>query len=308
MFAIRTCGNPVARISFRPKRLIHDNDNGWGSVKVNAAMNGKQTGSEPVEGQGKTTDFVEALARGMRVLESFTLPEAEAQRGRMTLTEVGKLTGLTRGTARRLLLTLREMHYVDSDGKYFWLTPRVLRLAEGFRMPIGLGDRALALLQALTHTINESASVAILEGDSVVYIERVEVRRIYSSRIVNGTRLPASCSSIGRILLANLPPAQLEIWLDRYPLQKMTPKTIVNRTEFKAEMNRIRKQGFALVDEELEIGIRSIAVPIGTSFGRIVAAMNASTSTARHSAEDLRDIFLPELLRTAEELSRSMDW
>ncbi|MGA0539552.1 IclR family transcriptional regulator domain-containing protein [Neotabrizicola sp. VNH66] len=259
-------------------------------------------------GEARSTDFVEALARGLRVLESFTLPAAEPQRGRMTLTDVGRLTGLTRGTARRLLLTLRDMHYVDTDGKLFWLTPRVLRLAEGFRMPIGLGDRAAALLHELTREINESASVAMLEGESIVYIERVEVRRIYSSRIVNGTRLPAACSSIGRALLANLSTEQLEIWLDRYPLPKMTETTITERPAFLAEIARIRAQGYAIIDEELEIGIRSIAVPIVSPAGRVVAALNASTSTARHSVDDLREVFLPQLRKTASALADNMDW
>lgn len=256
----------------------------------------------------RSTDFVEALARGLRVLESFTIPEAAPHRGRMTLTEVARLTGLTRGTARRLLLTLRDMHYIDSDGKLFWLTPRVLRLAEGFRMPIGLGDRAAALLHELTRAINESASVAVLEGESIVYIERVEVRRIYSSRIVNGTRLPASCSSIGRMLLASLTQEQLDYWLDRYPLPRMTANTITERPAFQAEVERVRAQGFAIIDEELEVGIRSIAVPIVTRAGRTVAALNASTSTARHSVADLQEIFLPELRKTAVALAENMDW
>lgn len=257
---------------------------------------------------GRSTDFVESLARGLRVLESFTLSEVEAQRGRMTLTEVGRLTGLTRGTARRLLLTLKDMHYVDSDGKNFWLTPRVLRIAEGFRTPIGLGEKTAAELHQLTRTLNESASVAVLDGDSIVYIERVEVRRIYSSRIVNGTRLPASCSSIGRMLLSCLSPEKLDIWLDRYPLVKLTANTITERRPFLEEIERIRQQGYAIIDEELEIGIRSISVPIVSQAGRTVAAINASTSTARHSVDDLRESFLPELRKTAAALSDLMDW
>lgn len=256
----------------------------------------------------RSAEFVEALARGLRVLESFTLPEVEAQRGRMTLTDVGRLTNLTRGTARRLLLTLRDMHYVDTDGKLFWLTPRVLRLAEGFRTPIGLGDRGTALLHELTRTLNESASVAVLDGESIVYIERVEVRRIYSSRIVKGTRLPAACSSIGRMLLSRMSAEALEVWLDRYPLQRMTQNTITDRRQFLEEMERVRSQGYAIIDEELEIGIRSIAAPIVSRAGRTVAALNASTSTARHSVDDLKKIFLPELQKTALALSESMDW
>ncbi|TKW65470.1 MAG: IclR family transcriptional regulator [Paracoccus denitrificans] len=271
-------------------------------------MSDAETGGEDDGNAARSADFVEALARGLRVLESFTLPESESQRGRMTLTDVGRLTGLTRGTARRLLLTLKDMHYVDSDGKLFWLTPRVLRLAEGFRMPIGLGDRAAALLHELTRSINESASVAVLEGESIVYIERVEVRRIYSSRIVNGTRLPASCSSIGRMLLASQSQEQLDIWLDRYPLPKLTEHTITDRAAFQAEVERIRALGYAIIDEELEIGIRSIAVPIVSRAGRVVAALNASTSTARHRTQDLREVFLPELRRTAAALAENMDW
>lgn len=271
-------------------------------------MSADDTETEMQPSVERSADFVEALARGLRVLESFTIPEAEAQRGRMTLTDIGRLTNLTRGTARRLLLTLKDMNYVDSDGKLFWLTPRVLRLAEGFRMPIGLGDRAAGLLHALTRILNESASVAVLEGDAIVYIERVEVRRIYSSRIVKGTRLPASCSSIGRMLLASLQQEQLDIWLDRYPLSQMTQHTITHRPAFVAEIERVRSQGYAIIDEELEIGIRSIAVPIVSRAGRVVAALNASTSTARHSVEELREVFLPELRKTAETLALGMDW
>lgn len=271
-------------------------------------MSSDETGAARQLVSDRSTDFVEALARGLRVLESFTGPEALAQRGRMTLTDVGKLTNLTRGTARRLLLTLKDMNYIDSDGKLFWLTPRVLRLSEGFRMPIGLGDRASALLHELTRVINESASVAVLEGDSIVYIERVEVRRIFSSRIVIGTRLPASCSSIGRVLLAGLPQEQLNIWLDRFPLPQLTEHTITDRKAFQAEIERIRAQGYAIIDEELEVGIRSIAVPIITASGRAVAAVNVSTSTARHTVDDLRNVFLPELLKTADVLAQTMDW
>lgn len=271
-------------------------------------MSADETGAARQPASDRPADFVEALARGLRVLESFTGPEALAQRGRMTLTDVGKLTQLTRGTARRLLLTLKDMNYVDSDGKLFWLTPRVLRLSEGFRMPIGLGDRASALLHELTRALNESASVAVLEEDSIVYIERVEVRRIFSSRIVIGTRLPASCSSIGRMLLASLPPEQLDNWLDRFPPARMTEHTITDPAAFRAEAARIRAQGFAIIDEELEIGIRSIAVPIVSASGRVVAAVNVSTSTARHTIDDLRNIFLPELRRTAEAMARTMDW
>lgn len=260
------------------------------------------------DGDQRGPDFVEAIARGFRVLESFIQEGAQKQRGRLTLTDAARLTDLTRGTTRRLLLTLKAIHYVDSDGKYFWLTPKVLSLSAGFLMPLGLGERSSGILHALTGKLDESASVAILDADEIVYVERVEVRRLFSSRIVSGTRLPASCSSIGRVLLAELPPSLFENWLLRYPPKRLTQHTKTDPAELRAEIEKVRQQKYAIIDEELEIGIRSIAVPIVGRSGRVFAAMNASTSTARHSVDDLHDRFLPELRKAAAELGDTMDW
>lgn len=267
------------------------------------------SGQEDGQGRGqKRTDFVSAVGRAMSVLECFTSDEAVAQRGRLTLTDAAKLTGLSRGTARRLLLTLAEIHYVDTDGKFFWLTPKLINLARGFLMPLGVGEGSVAILKDLTASLDESASVGILDGAEIVYIERVEVRRIYSSRIVNGTRLPAACSSIGRVLLASLSDNDLHSWLKSYPLEALTEKTITDPEQFWQEITKIREQGFAVIDEELEIGIRSIAVPIKSPNGRTMAALNASTVSARHAAEDLQSDFLPELLKASAALSRTMGW
>ncbi|WP_102224176.1 IclR family transcriptional regulator domain-containing protein [Acidimangrovimonas sediminis] len=260
------------------------------------------------EDEPRKTDFVSAVGRAMAILECFTSPEAIRQRGRLTLTEAARLTNLSRGTSRRLLLTMHELHYVDTDGKVFWLTPKLINLSRGFLLPLGVGEGSYAILTALTEKLDESASVGILDGGDIVYIERVEVRRIYSSRIVNGTRLPASCSSIGRVLLAGLPDAELEGWLRGNPLQQLTAKTKTDRAEFLAEIERVRQQGYAVIDEELEIGIRSIAVPIRSPNGRVMAALNASTISARRTVEDMERHFLPELLAAATELSRKMGW
>ncbi|WP_138470190.1 IclR family transcriptional regulator C-terminal domain-containing protein [Poseidonocella sp. HB161398] len=260
------------------------------------------------EADARNPDFVSAVGRAMSVLECFTTEEAVRQRGRLTLTDAAKLTGLSRGTARRLLLTLAALHYVDTDGKVFWLTPKLVNLSRGFLMPLGVGEGSAAILKSLTETLDESASVGILDGEDIIYIERVEVRRIYSSRIVNGTRLPAACSSIGRVLLAALPDQDLHNWLQSYRLQSMTPKTITDRQAFWDEIVRVRAQGYAVIDEELEIGIRSIAVPIVSPSGRTMAALNASTISARHSAENLVNDFLPELKKAGLALSRTMGW
>ncbi|MEI4472767.1 IclR family transcriptional regulator domain-containing protein [Frigidibacter sp. MR17.24] len=263
---------------------------------------------EEAEEAGRRPDFVSAVARAMAVLECFTTDEAVRHRGRLTLTDVGKLTDLSRGTARRLLLTLNELHYVDTDGKLFWLTPKLVNLSRGFLMPLGVGEGSAAILKALTEKLNESSSVGILDGEDIVYIERVEVRRIYSSRIVNGTRLPAACSSIGRVLLAALSDQELHAWLQTYRLTAHTDKTITDPGLFWQEMVKVRAQGYAIIDEELEIGIRSIAVPIVGASGRATAALNASTVSARHGADSMVQTFLPDLRRAAEALSGTMGW
>lgn len=260
------------------------------------------------EDEPRKSDFVSAVGRAMSILECFTTPEAVRQRGRLTLTDAAKLTNLSRGTSRRLLLTLCELHYVDTDGKVFWLTPKLVNLSRGFLMPLGVGEGSFAILSALTERLDESASVGILDGHDIVYIERVEVRRIYSSRIVNGTRLPAACTSIGRILLAALPDAELQAWLSSNPLERMTAKTIIEPAAFWTEITRIRRQGYAVIDEELEIGIRSMAVPILSPNGRTMAALNASTISIRHSVAEMEQHFLPDLRRAASDLSRTMGW
>lgn len=270
-----------------------------------SAGNDAETGSGP---ETRRSDFVSAVGRAMSILECFTSEEAVRQRGRLTLTEAARLTDLSRGTARRLLLTLAEIHYVDTDGKFFWLTPKLINLSRGFLMPLGVGEGSAAILKALTTRLDESASVGILDGEDIVYIERVEVRRIYSSRIVNGTRLPAACSSIGRVLLASLSDEDLRNWLSAYPFRRLTEKTIMDQGRFWDEIRAIRVQGYAINDEELEIGIRSISVPILSPSGRTMAALNASTVTARHSVEDLQTDFLPALRDAAQKLSRTMGW
>lgn len=258
--------------------------------------------------QTRGADFVGSVGRALAVLECFGTEEALRLQGRMTLTDAAKLTDLSRGTARRLLLTLVELHYVDTDGKYFWLTPKLVNLSRGYLMPMGLGEGSRAILYSLTQKMDESASVGVLDGAEIVYVERVEVRRIYSSRITSGTRLPAASSSIGRVLLAALSDKDLGHWLDAYPIEKLTNKTVTDRDAFMKEITKVRAEGCATIDEELELGIRSISVPIFSANDRIMAALNASTLSPRHSVEDMKNQFLPELLKASEKLSQTMAW
>ncbi len=253
-------------------------------------------------------DFVEALARGLKVLASFSPEHGGPRRGRMILSEVAARTGLSRGTARRLLLTLRSLSYIDTDGRFFWLTPKVLQFSNAYLNPLGLGDAAKAIIRDVTNTLNESSSVGVLDGPDVVYVARFEVRRLYSSGIDVGTRLPAHCSSLGRVLLASLPHEQLQHWLSQHELKKLTPKTITDLSRFHEEIARVRGQKYAVIDEELEIGIRSVAVPIVGQSGRTIASLNASASTARISIDTIANVFVPRLHAAAGDLSVVMDW
>src|ERR1700761_3741144 len=171
----------------------------------------------------KPADFVTALVRGLEVLTAF-----EAGRRKMTLTQVASLTGLLRGTARRLLLTLQSTGYVASDGKLFWLTPRVLLLAKAYLTSDGLAEIARPVVRWVTEETDESCSVAVLDGPDIVYIARVETRRIFSTGLEPGTRLPAHCASLGHVLLASLEPAQLDRWIKDYTLTPRTPRTITD--------------------------------------------------------------------------------
>ncbi|WP_329251586.1 helix-turn-helix domain-containing protein [Streptomyces sp. NBC_01478] len=238
-------------------------------------------------------EFVESLARGLTVLTAFGEGRAE-----LTLTEVAQATGLPRATARRALITYEHLGLVAASGdRRFTLTPRVLSLGFPPLSRTTLPDLALPHLTALTARIHESASLAILVGDDIQYTARVATSRVMSVNIAVGTRFPAYATALGRVLLADAEPARVQRALrDPRPL---TPHTLTDPVALAAALETVRAQGYALVDEELEAGLRSIAVPVRDRTGRVVAALNTATHVARRSVEEyVRDI-LPELTRTA---------
>lgn len=264
--------------------------------------------TERTESKTRDPDFVEALARGLNVLACFGEARSDERQRRLTLTEVAELTGLSRGTARRLLLTLRALGYVASDGKLFWMTPKVLAFAGSYLTQLGLRDAARPIIKSVTDKLHESSSICVLDGADVIYVARVEVRRLYSSGIEIGTRLPAHCSSLGRVLLAGLDDEALDDWLAQHDLTSFTSKTVTDPTKWRRAIRAVRRQGYAIIDGELEIGIRSLAVPIAGADGRTLGALNVSTSTARVSQEKLLGTFLPELRAAADKLAPLMDW
>jgi IclR family pca regulon transcriptional regulator len=239
-------------------------------------------------------DFVQSLARGLSVIRAFDAEHAE-----LTLSDVARRAGITRAAARRFLLTLESLGYVASDGRAFRLTPRVLELGFSYLSSLSLPEIVQPHLEALSREVDESVSAAVLDGADIVYVARVPTRRIMSVRITIGTRFPAFATSLGRVLLAGLPGSAADAALAASDLAPLTARTLTDSTALHDELDRVRAQGWSLVDGELEPGLRSIAAPLHGRDGRVVAALNVSTSATRDSVERVRDAYLPPLLRTA---------
>lgn len=247
------------------------------------------------------TPNVQSLVRGLAVIRTFN-----ADRPRQTLAQVADATGLARATARRFLHTLVTIGYAGTDGTDFWLTPRVLELGYSYMSGLGLPAIAQPRLEELSRHIGESSSLSVLDGEDVVYVNRVPVRRIMTVSITIGTRFPAYATSMGRVILAGLTPEELEAYLGSVEFQAFTPSTLVDAPSLRAELDRIREQGFAIVDQELEPGLRSLAAPVHSPAGTVVAAVNVSTQTVVHDLEELHDRFLPALIDTAELISADL--
>jgi len=242
----------------------------------------------------RSPDFVQSLQRGLSVIRAF-----DAGHRALTLSEVARETGLTRAAARRFLITLQQLEYVSYNGSRFSLRPRVLELGFAYLSSLSLPDVARPHVDALVAELGESSSVTVLDEADVVYVVRVPVRRIMSVAIAVGSRFPAYATSMGRVLLAGLDPADLDDRLARTELRPITPRTIVDERALRAELEQVREQGFAIVDEELEEGLRSAAVPIRDASGDVVAAQNVSTNAGRVSVATMRREHVPALLRSA---------
>jgi IclR family pca regulon transcriptional regulator len=215
--------------------------------------------------------FVQSLARGLAVIRAF-----DADNISMTLSEVSKRTGLTRATARRFLHTLVDLGYVRTDGRVFELTALVLQLGYSYLAGQSLPQLVQPVLEELSAELHESTSASILDGGEIVYIARIHTRRIMTVGISVGTRFPAYATSMGRVLLAGLPEQELEEYLAKVDLRPLTAKTIGTVDALRTELDKVRRQGWSLVDQELENGLRSVAVPILNPDGSLAAALNMS--------------------------------
>lgn len=248
----------------------------------------------PADADRRGPDFVQSLERGLSVIRAFGPDRRE-----LTLSEVARATGLTRATARRFLRTLVALGYVGHDGRHFTLRPRVLELGYAFLSGLDLPQVAEPYVEELVAEVHESASVAVLDGDDVVYVVRVPTRRIMTVAISVGSRLPAYCTSMGRVLLAALAPAELDGYFARVHLRALTRRTTASERGLRRELGRVRHLGYALVDQEMEDGLIALAVPLHGADGSVVAAMNVSANALRVDATDLVESLLPPMRATA---------
>lgn len=237
--------------------------------------------------------FVQSFARGLSVIAVF----GEAGDA-LTLSEVARAATMTRATARRFLLTLVDLGYVRFDGRLFRLTPKVLELGHAYLSGLSLPEVAAPHLERLAGHTRESSSVCVLDGPDIVYVARVATSRIMTVDISIGTRFPAYATSMGRVLLAGLPPQQLDDYLASLCVDRFTHRTVADARALRAVLDTVQEQGYALVDQELEAGLRSLAVPVHDADGVVVAGANVSTHASRVSVEQMITEFLP-LLRGA---------
>ncbi len=244
-------------------------------------------------------NFMMSLARGLNVVQAFT-----QQHQQMTISQLSVKTGLSRAAVRRCLYTLAKLGFAGTeDGSRYSLRPRMLTLSHSFTASNTLSTAAQPILERLSAQHHESFSVATLDGDDIVYVARTTVARVMSVDLHIGSRLPAFCTSMGRMLLAHLPSDQLETYLARVDLVPHTPRTLVSVDKLRVMLRSIRRNGWALCDQEFEVGLRSLAVPVHAPTGRVVATLNLSGSAPRLSTLDMQTRFLPHLRAAANELS-----
>jgi IclR family pca regulon transcriptional regulator len=258
-------------------------------------------GQAVAAGAGRDSDFVQSLDRGLAVIRAFG-----PGRERLSLSDVARETGLTRAAARRFLLTLVKLGYMRSDGREFSLRPRVLELGYAYLSGLAMPEIAAPHLEELVARVRESSSISVLDGDHIVYVARVPTKRIMTVAISVGTRFPAYATSMGRVLLSGMSKDELGRYLSEADLEAITGRTITDQDRLREVVRDAGKQGYAIVDQELEEGLRAVAAPIHGSAGSVIAAINLSAHASRVSMAAMRAELLPALLETARRIEADL--
>jgi IclR family transcriptional regulator, pca regulon regulatory protein len=247
----------------------------------------------------RQADFVQSLERGLAVIKAFSSDTPS-----MTLSEIAARTGLTRAAARRFLLTLRDLGYVGSDGRTFSLRPRVLELGYSYLSTLPIWEIARPALEELSDSVRETTSASVLDGTDIVFVARVETKRIMSMTLGVGSRLPAWATAMGRVLLADLSPAQLDQYFAQVPQRAaLNERTVTDERKLRRIIGEAAKNGWTLVDQEVEEGVRSLAVPIRSPSGRTEAALTVCSHAFRVSPDRIMEEFLPLVLATSQRIT-----
>jgi IclR family transcriptional regulator, pca regulon regulatory protein len=254
-----------------------------------------------VSSESRPTEFVQSLERGLAVIRSFS-----RERPALTLSEIADLTGLTRAAARRFLITLKDLGYVGSDGRLFSLRPRVLELGYSYLSSLPIWEVAKPHLEDLADKVQETTSASVLDGTDIVFVARVETKRIMAMTLGVGSRLPAWATAMGRVLLADMPPADLDAYLAKVRLEPLSARTVTDEVELREIIDQARIQGWTLVDQEVEEGVRSLAVPIRSPDGRATAALTVCSHAFRVSVERVMEEFLPLVLETSKRITEEI--
>lgn len=243
-------------------------------------------------------NFMTSLARGLLVIQAFS-----QRRPQLSISQLSKRTGLSRASVRRCLHTLSKLGFARTDdGRNFYLRPRILTLGHSYLASMPLATAAQPILEHLSQILHESCSIALLDGTEIVYVARANVTRIMAIDLGVGTRLPAFCTSMGRVLLANLSSEELESILPQIEFTRYTDRTVTSVERLRQALLTVKREGYAIVDQELELGLRSMAVPVRNRAGRVVAAINVGAHGQRVSMQDMQTRFLPYLRAAAQEL------
>lgn len=246
-------------------------------------------------------DYVQSLERGLAVLLAFS-----DKHPRLTLGQLAELTGLSRPTVRRLVLTLARLGYVREEGRAYALTPHVLALGYAFTSSLNLTELAQPLMEEVTEITGHTCSLAALDGEDAVFLLRVPSRRAMAHLLLIGTRLPAFASAIGRVLLAGLPDHEVEEFLRHGSFPRITVHTETDPDRLRERICTVRRQGWELVDQELAEGVRSLSVPVRASGGRVIAALGMSVPAGSVDVPEIHRAYLPPMMRAAKEISRRL--
>ncbi len=246
-------------------------------------------------------ESIQSLQRGIEVIKAFNRDNP-----RLTLTEVASITGLTRATARRFLLTFVDMGYVGNKARYFYLRPRILELGNFYLSSLSFNDVVQQHLNDLAGELHESASASVLEFPDIIYVARAATNRVMTIGLTVGTKLPAIYTSMGRIMLSQLSDDDLKEYLSDLEIEPLNEYSLTSKKSLIAEIKKAADQGWYVLDQELEVGLRSLAVPIGTHVNETYAAINVSVPASRVSLESLTQEILPRLLNTARRIDKDI--